>query len=177
MALSVRVRNVVYRRMSGSARPSDKGGPRPENQRKRTEIRGPRRSLIGLLAVAAVGTITLGIMLIGRPGGGVAYLSPSLLAQSPLTSFRGLGLELVILVGGTQALAASLLVLRHERARFVATVAAAIVVATSAILVMLSIGLSWLQPTLFGIGFIELLLVAASTPRKPADRKHRFGRR
>lgn len=163
--------------MTGSVRRSDKGGPRPENQRKRSELRGPRRSLVGVLALAAVGAITVGILLIRRPGGGLAHLSPDLLASSPLTSFLGVGLLLAILVGGTQTLAASLLVLHHERARLVAAIAGAIIVATSAILVMLSIGLSWLQPTLFGIGFIELLLVAASTPRKPADRKHRFGRR
>lgn len=163
--------------MSGSARPSDKGGPRPENQRKRAELRGPRRALVWLLAVSAVGAFTVGILLIRRPDGHNVRLALDLLASSPLSTFRGLGLVLAILVGGTQTLAASLLVLHHERARLVAAIAGAIIVAFSAAMVMMSIAVSWLQPTLFGIGFIELLLVAASTPRKPVDRKHRFGRR
>ncbi len=115
--------------------------------------------------------------MIQRPDGHNTKLSLDLLASSPLTSFRGLGLVLAILIGGTQTLGASLLVLHHERARHVAAVAGAIIVVFSAVIVMMSIELSWLQPTLFGIGFIELLLVAASTPRKPVDRKHRFGRR
>ncbi len=163
--------------MSGSARPSDKGGARPENQRKRTEVRGPRHALLGLLAIAAIGALTVGVLLIQRPDGRSVKLSIDLLASSPLTSFRGIGLLLALVIGGTQTLAASLLVLRHERARQVAAIAGGIIVVTSAVMVMLSIGLSWLQPTLFAIGFIELLLVAASTPRKPVDRAHRFGRR
>lgn len=163
--------------MSGSVRPSDKGGSRPENQRKRAELRGPRRALVGLLAVAAIGALTVGILLIQRPDGHNVKLSLDLLGSSPLSSFRGLGLALAILVGGTQTLAAAALVLHHARARHVATVAGVIVVVFSAVMVMMSIALSWLQPTLFGIGFIELLLVAACTPRKPVDRKHRFGRR
>lgn len=171
------MRDVVYRGMSGSARPSDRGGPQPENQRKRTEIRGPRRALVGLLAVAAIGIITVGILLVQRPDGGHVDLSLDHLSRSPLHSFRGLGLVLALLVGGTQVLAASLLVLHHERARHVAAAAGLIIVGASAVMVMLSIELSWLQPTLFGIGFLELLLVAASTPRKSRDRSHRFGRR
>jgi len=159
--------------MTASEPPRDKGGPRPENQRKRTEIRGPRHALIAVLALAALGAIIVGVMLIQRGDGRAVGLSPELLLGSPLHSFRGMGLALAILVGGTQAVAAILFVRYHARARHGAAVAAGIAVACSALMVMLMARRSWLELALFGIGFIEFLLVAACTPRKPPDRKHR----
>ncbi|MBA3542322.1 MAG: hypothetical protein H0T79_22090, partial [Deltaproteobacteria bacterium] len=119
--------------MSASERPSDKGGSQPENQRKRAEIRGPRHALIGVLVVVAVGAITIGLMLVARSDGGLARLSPGLLASSPFTSFRGLGLVLAILVGGTHALAASLFLREHERARHLAAIASMVAVVLGAV--------------------------------------------
>ncbi len=156
--------------MTGSGRPQDKGGPQPEHQRKRAELRGPRHALIGTLAVIAVAAITVGALLMKRSDGGLVRLSLDQLAGSPLGSFRGAGAVLAVVIGGTQALAAALLVVHHQRGRWLAAIAAGLVLAFSVVLVMLMTRTTWLQPTLFGIGFIELLLVAGSTPRKPADR-------
>lgn len=161
--------------MTASTRPQDKGGSRPDQQRKRVEIRGPRHALIGVLAAAAVGLIAIGIMVLPRGDGGSVRLSADLLAGSPL-SFRGLGVVLVM-VGATQAIAAVMLVLHHPRGRHVAAAAGVLVALLAAILVMLMAGSSWLPVALFGVAFMELLLVAASTPRKPVERKSRFGRR
>ncbi len=163
--------------MTGSGRPQDKGGPQPEHQRKRAELRGPRHALIGALAVIAVAAITVGAMLMKRSDGGLVGLSLDTIAGSAFGSFRGPGAVLAVVIGGTQALAAALLVIDHRRGRHLAAVAAGLVIAFSVVLVMLMTRTTWLQPTLFGIGFIELLLVAGSTPRKPADRSRRFGRR
>ncbi|MDQ3335493.1 MAG: hypothetical protein M4D80_10035 [Myxococcota bacterium] len=161
--------------MSASDRTRDKPGPHPENQRKRTEIRGPRHALIGVLVCAAIGMVIVGIMLIQGADGRAVRLSPELLAGSPFGSFREIGLMLAILIGGTQAVAATLFALHHPRARHVAAVAAGIAVACGAAFVLAMHRTSWLEPTLFGIGFLELLLVAGCTPRKSAHPKHRFG--
>ncbi len=161
--------------MTASTRPQDKGGSRPDQQRKRVEIRGPRHALIGVLAAAAICVIAVGILVLRRGDGGGVRLSSDLLAGSPL-SFRGLGVVLVV-VGISQAIAGTLLVLHHPRGRHVAAAAGVIVALLAAILVMLMAGSSWLPVALFGAAFMELLLVAASTPRKPIERKSRFGRR
>ncbi|MBA3397502.1 MAG: hypothetical protein H0T89_33065 [Deltaproteobacteria bacterium] len=161
--------------MTASTRPHDKGGSRPDQQRKRVEIRGPRHALIGVLAAAAVGLIAIGTMVLVRGDGGSVRLSDNLLAGSPL-SFRALAMILVV-VGATQVIAAIMLVLHHPRGRHVAAAAGVLVALLAAILVMLMAGTSWLPVALFGVAFMELLLVAASTPRKPMVRKSRFGRR
>ncbi|MDB4963565.1 MAG: hypothetical protein JWP01_3564 [Myxococcales bacterium] len=139
----------------------DVPGPRPENQRKRTELQGPRQALIGLLAVAAVLAVA----------GGVALLGRSLVVHTPLLSLRANGLVLALVIGGTQALAAVLLVLHHERARAAALVAALIAVGWSVVQMMLLQDATWFQGTMFGVGALEAFLVAGCTPRKSLDSK------
>jgi hypothetical protein len=154
--------------MSASERPHDAGGPRPENQRRRAEIRGPRRSLIGLLVVVAVAAIVFVVSrrsdrpYLGMPAG---YLAGSS------------GLVLAIVIAGTQATAAVLLLVHAVRARLAAAIAAGVLVASAVALIMSMLGVAWFPAVLFFIGFVELLLVAGATPRKAARRKHQPGRR
>jgi hypothetical protein len=151
--------------MSASERPSDVGGPRPENQRKRTELQKPRRSLIGTLVVVAIGAIAFIAMRrseqLGLPAGYLTGSSATVAA---------------VVIAGAHALAAVLLAVRFVRARHVAAVAASLLVVSSVTLIVLMLGVVWVPAVLFFIGFVELLLVAAATPRKPAHRKHVPGR-
>jgi hypothetical protein len=139
----------------------DQPGPRPENQRKRRELQGPRQALIGLLAVAGVLAFAAGFALLAR---GFAV-------TAPLTSLRTTGLLLALVIGGTQTLAAVLLVIHHERARAVALVAAMVAVIWSVLQMMLLEGATWFQLTMFGVGALEAFLVAGCTPRKSLDSK------
>jgi hypothetical protein len=139
----------------------DLPGPHPENQRKRTELKGPRQALIGLLAVAGVLAIAGGFALLGR----------SLVIHTPVLSLRTNGVLLALVIGGTQVLAAVLLVLHHERARAAALVSALIAVGWSLLQMMLLEGATWFQLTMFGVGALEAFLVAGCTPRKSLDSK------
>ncbi len=154
--------------MSASERPSDQGGPRPENQRKRAELRGPRHALIGLLAVVAVGAVAFGIL--RRSDGQSLGLPPGYLEGAS-------GLLLVGLLAAVHAAAAVILLVQPTRGRVVAAVAAAVAIGTSVVLIMSMLGVTWFPALLFFIGFVEILLVAGSTPRKPAHHKHVPGRR
>ncbi len=147
--------------MSASERPRDKGGPRPENQLKRVELRKARGSLIGMLAIGAVGAITCAVR---RDVPGLASASSSFIVAA-------------LLVGGGQAIAALLLVLRAPRARVVAAVAAVLVIVAGVAAVVSLVGPSWVPALVVFFGFLELLLIAGSTPRKPARRKHVPGHR
>ena len=51
------------------------------------------------------------------------------------------------------------------------------VIGSAAVLMMSTFGVGWFPALLFFIGLIELLLVAGSTPRKPARSKHVPGHR
>ncbi len=154
--------------MSASERPSDTGGPRPENQRKRAELRGPRHALIGMLAVVAIGAIAFGVL--RRSDDRFLGLPPGYLEGAS-------GLLLVGLLASVQALAAVVLLVQPARGRLIGAIAAAVAIGSSVVLVTSTRGPAWVPALLFFIGFVEILLVAGSTPRKPAHRKHVPGRR
>ena|ERR1700733_8825223 len=143
----------------------DQPGPHPENQRKRRELRGPRRGLIGVLAIAgALAIITGARLLAGRP--------IDLVATSPHTT----GILLAVVIGGTQVLAALLLLIHHIRARMVALVAALLAVAWSVLQIMLIDGVTWFQLALLGVGALEAAFVAGCTPRDDGSKKQMRGR-
>jgi hypothetical protein len=148
--------------MTGSGRPTDKGGSHPERQRKRTELVKPRRSLLALLAIVAIAAIA-GVVLRRSDARLGEYLGGSV---KPVVA---------ILVAATQALAAVLLMMRPARGRVVAVIAAVLLI-LAAVGFLVSIDVAWVSVVLLFVGFIELLLVAGSTPRKPARRKHLPGR-
>ena len=157
----------IYRCMTASTRPSDAGGPRPENQRKRAEIRGPRQALIGMLAVVAIGAIA--VLVLRRSDASFLGLPPDYLAGSS-------GLVPAVLIAGSHAAAAALLALHSPRARVGAAIAAFLMIASSVVVIVSMLGVAWVPALMFFIGFVELLLVAGSTPRKPARRNHAPGR-
>ncbi len=121
-----------------------------------------------MLAIVAIGAVAFGVLrrsderFLGLPPG---YLEgPS-------------GLLLVGLLAGVHALAAVVLLVQPARGRLVAAIAAAVAIGSCIFLVMSMLGVAWVPALLFFIGFVEILLVAGSTPRKPAHRKHVPGRR
>ena len=138
----------------------DRPGPHPENQRKRTELRGPRHALIGVLLIGALGAVVAGALAATR--GNPSALGLTIV--SPFASVRGTGGLLAILIGGSQALAAFLLLAHHERARMVALIAALIAVAWSALHGMMLGGAAF-PLVLFAFGALEVMLVAGCTPR------------
>ncbi len=153
--------------MTASTRPSDAGGPRPENQRKRAEIRGPRQALIGMMAVVAIGATAF--LVLRRSDASFLGLPPDYLAGAS-------GRVPAVLLAGSHAAAAVLLALHAPQGRAGATIAASLMMAASVVLIVSMLGVAWVPALLFFIGFVELLLVAGSTPRKSARRKHAPGR-
>ncbi len=147
----------------------DQPGPHPERQRKRTELQGPRNGLIGLLVVIAVLAIAGGAALIGGNDGGSVF-QPKLPPAARSHSLFGTGVLLALVIGGSQAIAALMLVLHRPKARMVALAAALIVVAWSIERLLLH-GVSNLQVGAFFIGGLELLLVAGCTPRETMGRR------
>ncbi|CAN5779456.1 hypothetical protein BH11MYX2_BH11MYX2_38340 [soil metagenome] len=118
--------------------------PHPENQLKRRELRGPRRSLIGLEIIVAA----LAIM--------------ALVAGKRSVSS---GILLVVFVGATQAFSALVLAIHHVYARRVALVAALIPIAWSVAEILVFDVVTWFELALLSIGVFEVLLVAGCTPR------------
>jgi hypothetical protein len=150
----------------------DVPGPHPENQRKRIELRGPRRALIGLLGVSAVLAVLGGIVLIAVPNARLLHQPVAEVFASPFTGLRGTGLVLVILIGSTQAIAALLLRSHHSHARMVALGAALIAAIWGLVQMMVGDGVTWFQLVAFGVGALEAFLVAGCTPRgRPAPKK------
>ena len=150
----------------------DVPGPHPENQRKRRELQGPRRALIGLLAVSAVLAVLGGLTLIAVPNIRLFQRPADELFGSALTSLRGTGAVLVVLIGGTQAVAALLLIGHRVRARLVALVAALIAACWGLLQMMTAVdGITWFQLVVFGGGALEAFLVAGCTPRTTTPKK------
>lgn len=135
--------------------PRDRPGPHPENQLKRRELRGPRRSLIGVDAIVAV---LAAVVLAGR-----------------MTSVSN-GLTLVLLVGVTQGLAAFLLAIHHVEARKVALGAALLAIGWAVAQILLFDEVTRFSLTLLGVGVFEAMLVASCTPRDSGKRKKMRGR-
>ncbi|MEO8702160.1 MAG: hypothetical protein ABI867_19105 [Kofleriaceae bacterium] len=114
-----------------------------------------------MLAIGAVGAITCAVR---RDVPGLAPASDSVLVAA-------------LLVGGGQAIAALLVVVRAPRARVVAAAAAVLVIVAGVAAIVSLVGTSWVPALVVFFGFLELLLVAGTTPRKPAHRKHVPGHR
>lgn len=154
--------------MTGSDRHGAAGGPRPENQLKRVEIRKARHGLIGLLAVIALAAIAFAVL--RRSDERFLRLPPGYLAGGTALGFAGL-------IAATHALAAVLFAMHAQRARLVAGIAGALVMVAGVGVILLVPGPAWIPATLLFAGFVELMLVAGATPRKPTKRKHIPGRR
>ena len=148
--------------------------PHPENQLKRRELRGARHALIGVLAIGAGLAITGGAVLLAHPDGHWAGPSLEVVVRSTLTSARTTALLLGVVIGGTQAIAAVMFLGQHKRARAVAAVAACLALAW-AIARLFVDDVSGFQLALGGLGALELVLVAGSTPRE-FGKKHVYAR-
>lgn len=154
--------------MTGSERHRDAGGPRPENQRKRVEIRKARHGLIGLLAIVALAAIAFAVL--RRSDERFLQLPAGYLAGGTAMGFAGV-------IAVTHAFAAVLFAVDGQRARLVAGCAGALLMVAGFGVSILVSGPAWIPATFLFAGFVELLLVAGATPRKPAKRKHVPGRR
>jgi hypothetical protein len=129
--------------------------PNPENTLRRQELRGARNALIGALIISAV----LAIVALVR------------MAVAP---------AMMIAVAVTQVVAAGWLARRRRRARLVALVAALLPLAWGLEQIMVLDVVTWFQLALLGVGALEALLVAGSTPRdapKTPTPRDRPGRR
>ncbi|MEO6774847.1 MAG: hypothetical protein ABI467_17885 [Kofleriaceae bacterium] len=132
--------------------------PNPENTRRRQELRGPRRALIGVLVVVV----------------GLAVVAVVRRSAQP---------AMLVVVAATQAVAAGLLAGRFRRARRVAVAAALLPVAWGFEQILVLDVVTWFPLALLGIGALEALLVAGCTPRDapkqptPRDRGKRRRRR
>lgn len=153
------------------SRTPDRPGPHPENQRKRTELRGPRHALIGVLVLAALGAIVAGVVVTVSGTANVLGLT----IVSPFASVRGTGVLLALVIGGTQAGSALLLAGHYRRARMMSLLAAFIAVAWSALHGMILGGAAF-PLVLFAFGALEVFLVAGCTPRDTAIHKKKSKR-
>ena len=128
--------------------PRDRPGPRPENQRKRQEVRGPRHALVGVLTIAAF-LAALGVL-------------------QQIADRRAL-----VVICVTQALGAWLLLGRHPRGRIVAVFAALFAIGWGVAQILIFDGVSWFSLSLLGVGALEALLAAGATPRGPHEKNSR----
>ncbi|MFL2002297.1 hypothetical protein [Microbacterium sp. A1-JK] len=115
-------------------------------------------SSIALALFQALTAIVGGILILATDGMG---MPGSFLADGPFVSFVWPGVILMVVVGGTQALAATLLLTRRESGLFWSAVAGLgmliwIFVETGVIR-----GTSWLQFLYFTTGTVQLVLVLA----------------
>ncbi len=131
-----------------------------------------RWALLIVTVFNALSALVSGVAMLLTDGLGMPL---SFLETSPFTSFLWPGVVLVVVVGGTQALAAVLLTLRREAALLWSAVAGFGLL----IWIFIETGLirewSWLQVLYFATGAIQLALVlgllgiVAWLPRLPLD--------
>ena len=81
-----------------------------------------------------------------------------------------------VLVGGSQALGALLVLARVIHCRLVALGAALLAIGWAVAQILVLDGVSWFSLSLLGVGLLESLLVAGSTPRDDGTRKKMRGR-
>lgn len=128
--------------------------PNPENTLRRQELRGARHALIGVAIAAAA----LAIVALVRH------------RHAPV---------MLIAIAALQLIAAVWLALRFKRARVVALVAALLPLVWGFEQILVLDVATWFQLALLGVGALEALLIAGSTPRdapkarKPRDRPAR----
>jgi hypothetical protein len=106
-------------------------------------------------ALSAIGG-GAGILVTGGLG-----MPASFLASGPFTTFTGPGLILLLVVGGTQALAAALLIARRESALLWTAVAGIGMLIWIFVETGMIGGSSWLQVLYFATGTVQLVLVLA----------------
>jgi len=111
-----------------------------------------------LSAFNALSAIAGGIGILATGGLG---MPASMLASGPFTSFTLPGIVLIVVVGGTQALATGLLIVRREAALLWTAVAGTGMLVWIFIEMMMIGGGSWLQVLYFATGTAQLVLVLA----------------
>lgn len=111
---------------------------------KRVELRGARRGLIGIEVI-------------------VAALAVAVLVVGPRSSQSGIAL--IVLVAVTQAVGAITLSLQHVWARRLALAAALIAILFTVAQILIFDVVTWFELSLLGVGVLESMLVAGSTPR------------
>jgi hypothetical protein len=135
-----------------------------------------RRQLITLLLVTAGLALVGGALLVAAPDGHLLRLSPALLVPTPFANYLIPGLVLGLGVGGAQLAAGLALARSHPRGLKLGTMAGLILAGWITIQELMIGGLMWLQPVFFGVGVVELMMVASNMPRA-STRKRRFGAR
>ena len=143
----------------------DRPGPHPENQRKRRELRGPRTTLVGVLALVAAGALA---RLCGLGSGPVA--TTDVTGLTPLLASNALAVMLLVLVAITQAMAAGLLAVHQRHARTIAWAAALLVLAWAVAQIVVLDQVTWFPLGLLAAGALEALLIAGCTPRDAAKK-------
>ncbi|HEY3804885.1 MAG TPA: hypothetical protein VGL61_19875 [Kofleriaceae bacterium] len=84
-----------------------------------------------------------------------------------------IGGSLALIVAGSHATAAIVLVVQRKIGRRVALIAALIAIVWAVANIAVAGGVRWLPGGLIVIGLFEAMLVAGSTPRRDPDRKLR----
>lgn len=133
----------------------------------------PPPTLIGLLLGLGALAVLSGLAMLVSDGRWLG-LAPALLEPSPFSSFRGPGLLLAAIVGGSQLVAGFAVLRRQPGYRRLAVIAAAILGGWIAVQALM-IGVYWLQPIVFIAAIVEVGLVASSLPsaRPVAPRRKR----
>jgi hypothetical protein len=124
------------------------------------ELTGLRRAVywvaVVLSAFNALSAIAGGIGILATDGLG---MPASLLANGPFTTFAIPGLVLLVIVGGTQALSAWLLIVKTDSALLWTAVAGAGMVIWIFVETGIIAGVSWLQILYFITGAVQILAV------------------
>ncbi|MEZ4364512.1 MAG: hypothetical protein R3B48_30325 [Kofleriaceae bacterium] len=129
-----------------------------------------QRQLFAVLASAAAFAVVAGGLLAVKPTGELLALSSDALSLNGFESYRVPGLLLALLIGGTQARAALSVMKREAQRTRLAVIAGAVMIAYVAVLALALRRVIWLQPVLFGLAAVELILVAAAVPRQARRR-------
>ena len=116
--------------------------------------------LTGLAAVVGGGLLIL------RPDGGWLGLSRALLDPTPFGSFRGPGLLLALVVGGSQLAAGLALAQRRSHDVRLALGAALVLAGWIAVQAVMLGVIIWLQPLFFLVAILEAGMTASALPRK-----------
>lgn len=115
-------------------------------------------SLLVLTIFQALSAIAGGIAILATNGLG---MPASMLANGPFDSFLWPGIILLIIMGGTQTIAATLLRLHRQSALVWCTIAGFGMIIWIFVETGIIGGTSWLQVLYFGTGALQLMLVLA----------------
>jgi hypothetical protein len=115
-------------------------------------------SLVSLTAFNAVSAVGGGIAVLATGGLGMPR---SMLANGPFDTFTVPGIILLVVIGGTQALATALLLRREESSLAWSAVAGFGMIVWIFVETGIISGISWLQAIYFASGLLQLVLVLA----------------